>query len=171
MVTATAQFTNLAYPALQQLWAKSLGDPNVCVAVLDGSVDQTHSCFDGARLSCVETLVSGECNQQLASQHGTHITSIIFGQHSSSVPGIAPNSRGLLIPVFASGVENSLVPCSQIDLARAITQAVEQGANVINISGGQLAASAESDQLLANAVRLCQENNVLNRRCYRQRWL
>lgn len=109
----------------------------------------------------METLVSGGYNQQSASQHGTHIASIIFGQHSSSVPGIAPSCRGLLIPVFTSGVENSLAPCSQIDLARAITQAVEQGANVINISGGQLAASAESDQLLANAVRFCQENNVL----------
>ncbi len=162
MAPAAAQFTDLAtIPALKQLWAESLGAPNVCVAVLDGTVDQTHSCFDGARLSWIETLVSGECNQKSASHHGTHIASIIFGQHSSSVPGIAPNCRGLLIPVFASGVENSLVPCSQIDLARAITQAVEQGANVINISGGQLAASAESDQLLANAVRLCRENNVL----------
>jgi len=162
MATATAQFTDLAtLPALKQLWAESLGDPNICIAVLDGTVDQIHPCFKGARLSWIETLVSEGYNQQSASQHGTHIASIIFGQHSSSVPGIAPNCRGLLIPVFASGVDDPLVPCSQLDLARAITQAVEQGANVINISGGQLAASAESDQLLANAVCLCQENNIL----------
>jgi cyanobactin maturation PatA/PatG family protease len=38
---------------------------------------------------------------------------------------------------------------------------VEKGANVINISGGQLAASAKSDKLLANAVHLCAERNVL----------
>lgn len=119
MATVTAQFTDLAtLPGLKQLWAESLGDPNVCVAVLDSTVDQTHPCFKGARLSWIETLVSGGYNQQSASQHGTHIASIIFGQHSSSVPGIAPSCRGLLLPVFSSGVENSLAPCSQIDLAR-----------------------------------------------------
>jgi cyanobactin maturation PatA/PatG family protease len=106
-------------------------------------------------------LVSGVADQGSASQHGTHVASVIFGKHDSPVPGIAPHCRGLIVPVFTDGKEGRLAPCSQIDLARAITQAVEQGANVINISGGQLAASAESDRLLDNAVRLCQENNVL----------
>jgi cyanobactin maturation PatA/PatG family protease len=136
------------------------GDPNICIAVLDGPVDQSHPCFEGANLTRLPTLVSSVAGRGFASQHGTHVASVIFGQHDSPVRGIAPNCRGLIIPVFSDGREG-LAPCSQIDLARAITQAVEQGANVINISGGQLAASAESDRLLANAVRLCQENNVL----------
>jgi cyanobactin maturation PatA/PatG family protease len=148
-------------PDLKWFWNKSRGDPNICIAVLDGPVDQSHPCFDGASLVQLPTLVSGVADQGFASQHGTHVASIIFGQHDSPVPGIAPDCRGLIIPVFVDGKEGGLSPCSQIDLARAITQAVEQGANVINISGGQLATSAESDQLLANAVRLCEENNVL----------
>ncbi|NJL61494.1 MAG: PatA/PatG family cyanobactin maturation protease [Methylacidiphilales bacterium] len=136
------------------------GDPSICIAVLDGPVDQSHPCFNGANLTLLPTLVSGVVDRGFASQHGTHVASVIFGQHSSPVRGIAPNCRGLIVPVFADGKEG-LAPCSQVDLARAITQAVERGANVINISGGQLAASAEPDRLLANAVRLCQENNVL----------
>jgi cyanobactin maturation PatA/PatG family protease len=136
------------------------GDSSICVAVLDGPVDQSHPCFDGANLIRLPTLVSGVADRGFASQHGTHVASVIFGQQDSSVVGIVPNCRGLIVPVFADGREG-LAPCSQIDLARAITQAVERGANVINISGGQLAALAESDRLLANAVRLCQENNVL----------
>ena len=145
----------------QSLWDESLGNPSVCVAVVDGPVDQSHPCFDGANLIRLPTLISGVADQGSASQHGTHVASIIFGQHDSPVRGIAPHCRGLIVPVFTDGREGGLAPCSQIDLARAITQAVEQGAHVINMSGGQLAASAESDQLLANAVRLCQENNVL----------
>lgn len=137
------------------------GDPSICVAVVDGPVDQSHSCFEGANLTQLSTLVSSVADGGSASQHGTHVASIIFGQHNSAVSGIAPHCRGLIVPVFTDGKEGRLAPCSQIDLARAITQAVEQGANVINISGGQLAASAESDRLLANAVRLCQEQNVL----------
>jgi cyanobactin maturation PatA/PatG family protease len=145
---------------LKSLWNESLGDPGVCVAILDGSVDQSHPCFEGANLTRLPTLVSSVAVRGFASQHGTHVASVIFGQHNSAVQGIAPHCRGLIVPVFADG-KDGLAPCSQIDLARAITQAVEQGANVINISGGQLSASAESDQLLANAVRLCKENNVL----------
>jgi subtilisin family serine protease len=134
---------------LRSLWNLTVGDPRICIAVLDGPVAQSHSCFQNAQLSQLTTLTSGVANQGIATQHGTHVTSIILGQHGSSVQGIAPNCRGLIVPIFGDGSGDRLAPCSQIDLARAITQAVEQGANVINVSGGQLTASPESDQLLA----------------------
>jgi cyanobactin maturation PatA/PatG family protease len=159
MIRSVATMATL--PQLELLWEKSLGDSGICVAVLDGPVDQSHPSLSNASLTQLPTLVSGIADQSSASQHGTHVASIIFGQHDTPVLGIAPHCRGLIIPVFADGRGGELAPCSQIDLARAITQAVEQGAQVINISGGQLVAAAESDQLLANAVRLCQENNVL----------
>jgi cyanobactin maturation PatA/PatG family protease len=162
MTTMMTHFTDSsALPGLKSLWMKSLGEPGICVAVLDGPIDQSHPCFDGANTTWIQTLVPGAADRGSASQHGTHVASIIFGQHDSPVRGIAPNCRGLIVPVFTDESEGELAPCSQIDLARAIIQAVEHGANVINISGGQLATSAESDKLLANAVRLCRENNVL----------
>ncbi len=162
MVAATDGFSSIAaLPGIQSLWSESLGDPRICVAVIDGPVDKTHPCFDGANLTSISTLVSGVASQGSASQHGTHVASVIFGQHDSSIRGIAPRCRGLIVPVFTNGSQGEISPCSQIDLARAITQAVEKGANVINISGGQLAASAKSDKLLANAVHLCAERNVL----------
>lgn len=145
----------------KSLWDVSIGTSEICVAVLDGPVVRSHPCFEGSNLTQLSTLVPNVANTGPASQHGTHITSILFGQHHSSVRGIVPGCRGLIVPVFSEGRGGGLVPCSQIDLARAITQAVEHGAQVINISGGQLAASAEADILLVNAIRLCQENNVL----------
>jgi cyanobactin maturation PatA/PatG family protease len=162
VATLTAGLTAItALPGFQSLWAETLGDPHICIAVLDGPVDQSHPCFKDAQLTQLQTLTSGVANQGWASQHGTHVASIIFGKHGSSVSGIAPGCRGLIVPIFQDGAAGSLAPCSQIDLARAITQAVEQGAHVINISGGQLASGGEPDSLLANAVRLCADNNVL----------
>lgn len=146
---------------LDALWHKTLGHPNICIAVLDGSVDLSHPCFNGSDLTEIQTLVSERSGTGLALQHGTHVASIIFGQHDSPVRGIAPQCRGLIVPVFAEGVKGSLAPCSQLDLARAITQAVEQGANIINISGGQMTQSGQADSLLVRAVQLCTENNVL----------
>lgn len=160
MIT-TRSTDGLQIPGLPELWAKTLGNPRIRIALLDGPVDQTHPSLAAANLTLLGTLISGSANQGPASQHGTHIASVIFGQHGSPVRGIAPGCRGLIVPVFSDGPHSSITPCSQIDLARAITQSVEHGANVINISGGELSPSDEPHPLLANAVRLCAENGVL----------
>jgi cyanobactin maturation PatA/PatG family protease len=144
-----------------ELMEQTEGDADICIAVLDGPVDLTHPCFNKAKMIQLETLVSGVANNGPSTRHGTFVASLIFGQPDSPIRGISPGCRGLLIPVFEDGPDNSLVPCSQIDLAHAITQAVEQGAHVINISGGQLVSGGEPHWTLEKAVRLCAENNVL----------
>ena len=60
-----------------------------------------------------------------------------------------PAARGLLLPVFND--EGRLL--SQLDLSRAIEKAVEAGAHVINISGGQLTEVGEAEDWLDRAVR------------------
>ncbi|MGH2413923.1 MAG: S8 family serine peptidase, partial [Microcystaceae cyanobacterium] len=145
-------------PGLQQLWQKTQGDSQICVAVLDGLVDQTHPCFEGAALRRLPTLIEGEAYPQgKMSKHGTHVASVIFGQHNSPVSGIAPGCQGLILPVFPDNKSKA----SQLDLARAIEQAVSAGAHIINISGGQLTDIGEAEDWLERAVNLCQEKNVL----------
>ncbi|MFM6465388.1 MAG: S8 family peptidase [Planktothrix sp.] len=145
-------------PGLKKLWTETRGDPKICVAVLDGIVDQNHPCFIGADLTRLPSLVSGEANANGSmSTHGTHVASIIFGQHDSPVTGIAPQCRGLIIPVFA----DESLKLSQLDLSRAIEQAVNHGANIINVSAGQLTDAGEAEKWLEKAIELCQENNVL----------
>lgn len=142
----------------QKLCAETTTSSTICVAVLDGLVDQTHPCFTGADLTKLPTLVQGEATANgTTSGHGTHVASVIFGQPNSSVEGVAPNCRGLIIPVFPDSGRK----LSQLDLSRAIEQAVEAGAHIINISGGQLTDIGESDAWLEKAVQLCNQNNVL----------
>ncbi|HEY9803085.1 S8 family peptidase [Anabaena azotica] len=134
------------------------GCPEICIAILDGLVDMSHSCFQDANLTRLSTLVQGKSsNQGSMSTHGTHVTSVIFGQPGSSVEGIAPRCKGLIVPIFS----DDRLKVSQLDLARAIEQAVNAGANVINISGGQLTDFGEAEAWLENAVNLCKANNVL----------
>src|SRR5690242_7998939 len=122
-------------PGTSQLWAETQGESTICIAVLDGVVDQNHPCFTGASLTRLPTLVSGEASTDgTMSAHGTHVASIIFGQPGSPVRGIAPKCRGLIVPVFA----DERLKVSQLDLSRAIEQAINAGAHIINISGGQL---------------------------------
>lgn len=135
-----------------------LGDPSICVAVLDGPVDLSHPCFAGANVRRLDTLVQDPAGQGPMSAHGTHVTSLIFGQPGSPVAGIAPQCRGLIAPVFRDFDERRL---SQLDLARAIEQAVQEGAHVINISGGQQTSDGQAEGILERALRLCEDNKVL----------
>ncbi|HEY3392465.1 MAG TPA: PatA/PatG family cyanobactin maturation protease [Lacipirellulaceae bacterium] len=157
---------------LKELWAMTVGDPRICVAVLDGPVDLSHACFAGANVTCVETLISCKANTGPAAQHGTHIASVIFAQHSplkTSVltekrcllRGVAPRCRGLIVPVFKNAPDGILAPCSQLDLARAIMQAIQGGAHIINISGGELSPSGTAHPFLADAVRNAARQGVL----------
>ncbi len=146
---------------LKKLWGETLGDPRVCIAILDGPVDFSHPSLAGANLSQLETLVSASPNRGPALFHGTHIASVIFGQHDGSIKGIAPHSRGLVIPIFSDGVNGSIAPCSQLDLARAINQAVQEGAQIINISGGELSVSGTAHPVLTDAIQTCADNNIL----------
>jgi len=147
-----------ALPDLQLLWNDSLGDPEIVIGVLDGPVDTSHPCFQGANLTHVETLVPGTPGGGRMTAHGTHVASLIFGQPGGPITGIAPRCRGLIAPVFRDDQSTRL---SQLDLARAIEQAVQAGAHVINVSGGELAPEGQADSILARAVRLCDENGVL----------
>uniref|UniRef100_B8HTX7 Peptidase S8 and S53 subtilisin kexin sedolisin n=1 Tax=Cyanothece sp. (strain PCC 7425 / ATCC 29141) TaxID=395961 RepID=B8HTX7_CYAP4 len=148
----------LQIEGLSALTQKTSGSPEICIAVLDGLVDLKHDCFTGADLKQLPTLVPGEVvlNGEM-SQHGTHVTSLIFGQPGSEVIGLAPRCKGLIIPVFSDQGR----PLSQLDLARAIEQAVNAGAQIINISGGQLTDEGEAEGWLERSVKLCQEKNVL----------
>ena len=134
------------------------GDSSICIAVLDGPVDVNHACFQGASLSALSTLVPNTAiSDGNMSSHGTHVASIIFGQPESEVEGIAPQCQGLIVPIFA----DDRCSVTQLDLARGIEQAANAGAHIINISGGQLTDFGEAEGWLENAVRLCEEKNIL----------
>ena len=144
---------------IQKLWNLTQGDSQICVAILDGLVDQSHDCLNAANLTRLPTLIQGEATANGSmSGHGTHVASIIFGQHNSSeLRGIAPQCRGLIVPIF--GDNNKKL--SQLDLARAIEQAVNAGADIINVSAGQLTDNGEAEGWLDRAVQLCKDHNVL----------
>ncbi|MEI3650001.1 MAG: PatA/PatG family cyanobactin maturation protease [Dolichospermum lemmermannii FEM_B0920] len=144
---------------IQELWNLTQGDSQICVAILDGLVDQSHNCLNAANLTRLPTLIQGEATANGSmSGHGTHVASIIFGQHNSlELRGIAPQCRGLIVPIF--GDNNRKL--SQLDLARAIEQAVNAGAHIINVSAGQLTDNGEAEGWLDRAVQLCKDHNVL----------
>jgi hypothetical protein len=150
-----------ALDGVEAVWAETRGDSCICVAILDGPVDVSHPALLGARLTQVEALAQvSPPGDDRARRHGTHVATVILGGHSGPVKGIAPGCRGVSIPVFESA-KDSFQPCSQLDLARAISMAVQHGAHVINISGGEFSPSGTAYPLLENVVRECGRRGIL----------
>lgn len=145
----------LQVPGLTELWAQTLGDPRICIAVLDGPVDLTHPSLVEAALTELKLEEVRESGSSTNSDHGTHVASVIFGSHNGPVKGVAPNCRGLIIPIFRYVADGSLESCSQQRLARAIRAAARYGANVINISAGQFSSSGEASSELKAAIEEC----------------
>jgi len=157
LALSQAPETELILGELRALRDQVPVDPGVCVAIVDGPVDLSHPCFRGARLRRIDTLVDDLAGTGAMSEHGTHVASVVFGQPFSGTLGLAPGCQGLVAPVF----RDSGGHLSQLDLARAIERAVSEGANVVNVSGGQLVEHGQPDPLLARAVDLCEKSGVV----------
>lgn len=142
-------------PGLRELWAHTTGIPEVCIAVLDGAVDICHPCFRGANLQLADPLGLARANDFFVKRHGTGVASVLFGRHDTAVKGVAPCCRGLIIPIYHTDSRSRSLKCSQADLALAIREAVRLGADVINVSGGELAPKGAPSRELADAVQYC----------------
>lgn len=151
-------------PGMRELWSETLGDPRVCIAVLDGPVDLSHAAFNEGNLKVLGHTSAGP---DAATEHGTHIASVIFGSHKSQIKGIAPHCSGVAIPIYRSRGDGTVEPCSQSRLARAINQAISfaklqrAAALVINISGGQFSESGDAQSSLKQAIAKCDTQNIL----------
>jgi hypothetical protein len=130
----------------------------VTVAVIDGPVDLDHPVFEGAdlRIASGATRWPARAGNRMA-EHGTMVASILFGQPGSAVEGVCPRASGVVVPVY--DISTGRAP--QLEIARAIELAIDEGADIINFSGGQYSDTGDADQWLSAAVRRCAEAGVL----------
>ncbi|HEY7823780.1 MAG TPA: S8 family serine peptidase, partial [Acidimicrobiia bacterium] len=151
--------TNAArIPGLEALRTLANGGAGVTIAVIDGPVDLDHPVFQGAdlRMASGATRWPARLGNRMA-EHGTVVASILFGQPGSAVEGVCPRARGVVVPVY--DISTGRAP--QLEIARAIELAIDEGADIINFSGGQYSDTGEADHWLASAVRRCAEAGVL----------
>ena len=141
-------------PGLLELWrAASGGDPEIRIAIIDGPVDLHQPSLTGARLSVSDH--DAAPTSAVKSEHGTHVASVLMGAPGSSIVGLAPNCTATLYSIYREGDNGELLPSSQATLALTINRALVDGADIVNISSGQLAPTGEAQRILADAVRSC----------------
>lgn len=117
---------------------------NIIVAVLDDGLETNHDDFTGAFNTVKDTTGSTAPGLNL---HGTEVAGIIGARNSNNkgITGVAPDCR--IIPIRISR-PNDFKPEYAV---KAIKQAVELGADIINISMS-LDTSAELDKIITDTV-------------------
>jgi cyanobactin maturation PatA/PatG family protease len=149
---------------LADLQRLSLGNSEIKIAVLDGSVDLTHPCFnaiDNSLKPIGPYQIEPSASNGQTLRHGTAVTSLIFGKPGSSVEGIAPGCSSIIIPIYKDNDDGTFQSASQTELARAIKKAIEKGANIINVSGGQFSKTGDPDHFLKSAIEDCFKAGIL----------
>lgn len=116
-------------------WDKTRGSEDVIVAVIDDGVDVSHPEFKNRIVHPFDTVKE---NSNIAvGLHGTHVAGIIGSSIDNGIggAGIAPNAKIMPINVF----EGEYAFTSEI--IQGIYYAIEQGADIINLSLGGYAYS------------------------------
>lgn len=143
---------------LNELWQITKGHSDVTVAILDGSVNLNHPCLHGSHCE----YLSRHGDVLARSSHGTFITSLLAAPHNRNIQGIAPDCHYLIHDIYHETDNGSLYPCNQADIAQGISDALANGAHIINISGGErMAQGGQISPRLRDVLELCEQQGVL----------
>lgn len=143
----------------KKVWSESQGQ-DVTVAVVDTGVDGSHPDLTGQVLKGKDVTGNGENPQSDTDGHGTGMASIIAGHgnganNSAGVIGLAPKAKILPIKAAAS-VDDDF---SNDQWAEGVRYAVDQGADVINLSFADSSATAGSKG--AEAIEYALQHDVV----------
>ncbi|MCK1798901.1 S8 family serine peptidase [Streptomyces sp. XM4193] len=152
--TRDSQWALEAFDA-EKVWQESQGQ-GVTVAVIDSGVDGSHADLQDNVLPGWNAHSGGPGNVN-GKDHGTGVASLIAGHghgpgNRDGIVGLAPKAK--ILPVKADRPDGKY---SGHTLGAAIDYAVEQKADIINVSiAGSFASSAEE-----KAIKLAWENDVV----------
>lgn len=133
------------------------GGAGIVVAVIDSGIDYNHPALGGGfgagrKVAGGFDFVNDDGDPMDDNRHGTHVAGIIAGQ-SAAVTGVAPQARLLAYKVLGADGRGLTS-----DIIAAIDRAVEDGADVINLS---LGGFGSPDDPLARAVETAVAQGVV----------
>ncbi|MEQ6388173.1 S8 family peptidase [Bacillaceae bacterium S4-13-58] len=147
----------VSYTNSNHVWPLVQQKETVYVAVVDTGVDYKHPDLKNrVALGKGYDFINDDSDPMDDNGHGTHVSGIIAAEmnNGEGIVGVAGTLDVSIIPIKVLDAEGQ----GQSDIvAKGIEYAVDQGANIINLSLG----SPGEDIDIANAIRYAIENGVL----------
>jgi subtilisin family serine protease len=150
---------------LGPLMEQSSGRAETAIALIDGPVVANHPDLSSKNIREIPGRLGGTCTRasSVACRHGTFVAGILTGRRGSVAPSIAPDCTLLVRPIFAeTSSENPDMPsATPEELATAITDCIDAGARIINLSAALVKASAKAERKLAEALNHSAKRGVI----------
>ncbi|MGE7905330.1 S8 family serine peptidase [Peribacillus sp. NPDC094092] len=129
-------------------WTKTMGSKELIVAIIDDGIDRNHEDLKGKIVNAYDTIKNRK-HIVPKGAHGTHIAGIIAGSANNGIggTGVAPNVKLMPINVFDGEYADTA------DIIEAIHYAVQQKANIINMSLGDTSYSEALNKAVQEAYK------------------
>ena len=141
---------------LTSLMEISTGRPEVAIGLIDGPVAVNHPGLASENIREIPGMFSGACSStgSAACMHGTFVAGILSAKRDSQAPAICPDCTLLIRPIFAETIPaHTQMPSATPDeLAEAITDCVNAGVRIINLSAALTQPSAKGERALEAAL-------------------
>lgn len=126
----------------------------VTIAIVDSRIDTSHPDLAGATTVVSDFVLP---KRMAAERHGTGVAGIILAQPNNAmgIAGIAPDARILALRACWERPLGGTTVCDTLSLAKALTFALENKADVINLS-----LTGPRDRLLETLVELAVKRNL-----------
>jgi thermitase len=144
-----------APPQIEANWAWNLtqGNSSVLVGIVDTGIDYTHPDLVNNYVTLGYDWVHKNSNPLDDNGHGTHVAGIIAAQMNNGI-GVAGLAQ---VKIMAEKALNSTGWGDEVDVANAITDAVNKGAKILSNSWG----SPSDSGLIHDAIQYAYANGVL----------
>jgi subtilisin family serine protease len=123
---------------LASLMERSRGSPELKIGLIDGPVAIKHLDLESQHLREISANSKNACTNpnSMACMHGTFVAGILSAKRGSPAPAICPDCTLLIRPIFSETTSGrEYVPsATHQELAAAITECIDAGARVINLS-------------------------------------
>jgi subtilisin family serine protease len=141
---------------LGPLMELSSGRAETTIALIDGPVATDHKDLSNTNIREIPGRLSGTCARanSTACMHGTFVAGILSARRGSEAPAISPDCTLLVRPIFAETVAGNpdMPSATPEELAVAIVDCVDAGADVINLSAALAQPSAKGERRLEEAL-------------------
>jgi subtilisin family serine protease len=130
------------------------GRPQVTVGLIDGPVAVGHP---GLAADSIRMLAGGHAGCEVphgaACLHGTFVAGILSARRGGAAPALCPGCRLVVRPIFSeSPLAGRLPVASPDELAAAIVECIDAGADVLNVSASLAWASAREERALRGVL-------------------
>ena len=165
--SAEAFYKAKALIHLEPLMERSRGSSQIRIGLLDGTVDADHPAFEGRLIQTLnlETASDHQAEYHGPSRHGTLIAGLLVANRGTPAPSICPDCTLVVRQILGNprplGDADSPLESTPDELAKAIFQAVDAGARILNLSVAASPPSLQVHPALEDAYGYAQRRGAI----------